>query len=320
MAHQAQAHCSFSGRTSVPVYQSLFTNKRHQRNGQAPPRTVDQLIARLNTRAGTTSQKQAQVLCPPERAAVAERADTSQIPSQPLSTYSSRHRPQVLDWLETCIRDAVKNLDEAPFLQLFIAGEQGRAERSERHNVTSTVVQTPQLWRCIAEHLAQAEPEVLMLVHPLDMRLESRSQKDRIVRGKQPGLSDVMTGVTAHRKHKLHARQTLESLMSSGLTTPQFSGRVGEACCDDEVHSQIIPFTPPGRRQGRKNLEEEMNAHIDYWGVVVQSKITSEAQGCYVLKTVHSTSPTDCQCTHYTLTRVSRGEPLAEQLSTAWLV
>lgn len=96
-----------------------------------------------------------------------------------------------------------------------------------------------QLWRCIAEHLAQAEPEVLMLVHPLDMRLESRSQKDRIVRGKQPGLSDVMTGVTAHRKHKLHARQTLESLMSSGLTTPQFSGRVGEACCDDEVHSQV---------------------------------------------------------------------------------
>lgn len=217
MAHQAQAHCSFSGRTSVPVYQSLFTNKRHQRNGQAPPRTVDQLIARLNTRAGTTSQKQAQVLCPPERyasqlfqdarvlscgchgcllrsclhlllcalfqcwwnavclvvaltivpcltvpdadailecrAAVAERADTSQIPSQPLSTYSSRHRPQVLDWLETCIRDAVKNLDEAPFLQLFIAGEQGRAERSERHNVTSTVVQTPQVSALLAELL-----------------------------------------------------------------------------------------------------------------------------------------------------------------------
>lgn len=62
-----------------------------------------------------------------------------------------------------------------------------------------------------------------------------------------------------------------------------------------------------------------MKAHIGYWGVIVQSKLPSEAQGCYVLKTVHSTSPTDCQCTHFTLTRVSREQPLAEQLSAAWL-
>ena len=86
--------------------------------------------------------------------------------------------------------------------------------------------------------------------------------------------------------------------------------------------AQVVPFSTPGRhgKRGRRSLEEEMNAHIDYWGVVVQSKMTSEAQGCYVLKTVHNTNPSDCQCTHFTLTRVSRGEPLADQLSAAWLV
>ena len=79
----------------------------------------------------------------------------------------------------------------------------------------------------------------MVLVHPLDMRLGSSDQKQRIVKGKQSGLSDVFTGVTAHRRHKLHARQTLESLMNSGVAHPEFSGRVGEECCDDEIYNQV---------------------------------------------------------------------------------
>ena len=98
-----------------------------------------------------------------------------------------------------------------------------------------------QLWSSIAEHLAQAAPDVMVLVHPLDMRLESSDQKQRIVKGKQTGLSDVFTGVTAHRKHKLYARQTIDSLMNSGIAQAEFSGRVGEECCDDETYSQVSP-------------------------------------------------------------------------------
>ena len=45
---------------------------------------------------------------------------------------------------------------------------------------------------------------------------------------------------------------------------------------------------------------------------------STDIQGCYVLKTVLSQSA-DCQCSHYTLTRVSRGQPLAEQLAASWL-
>ena len=45
---------------------------------------------------------------------------------------------------------------------------------------------------------------------------------------------------------------------------------------------------------------------------------STDVQGCYVLKTVQSQSA-DCQCSHYTLTRVSKGQPLAEQLTASWL-
>ena len=89
-------------------------------------------------------------LCLAFRAAVAEIAPTSEIPLLPLATYSSPHRPQVMSWLEYSIREAVRNLDEAPFLQLFLSASQTRPERTERHNVTSTVVQTPQ----VAAHAA----------------------------------------------------------------------------------------------------------------------------------------------------------------------
>ena len=94
---------------------------------------------------------------------------------------------------------------------------------------------------------------------------------------------------------------------------------VAHSCC--AYCSQVVPFSQPHKhgRPHKHSLEEEMDAHIGYWGVVVQSQMASEAQGCYVLKTVHSASPSDCQCTHFTLTRVSRGEPLADQLASAWL-
>lgn len=71
-------------------------------------------------------------------------ADTS-LPPLPLSTYSSPHRPTVTQWLEGCVKEAVRNLDEAPFLQLYVAGENGQPDRTERHTITPTVVQTPQV-------------------------------------------------------------------------------------------------------------------------------------------------------------------------------
>ena len=38
-------------------------------------------------------------------------------------------------------------------------------------------LQTPQLWRGIAEHLAKSSPEVLVLIHPIHMTPSSHSQR-----------------------------------------------------------------------------------------------------------------------------------------------
>lgn len=53
----------------------------------------------------------------------------------------------------------------------------------------------------------------------------------------------------------------------------------------------------------------------------MQARARSDAEGCYVLKTVRSrAAASDCTCLHYSLIRVCKGEPLAAQLAASWLV
>jgi hypothetical protein len=59
------------------------------------------------------------------------------IPSQ---TDSSESMPR---WLSTCISEAVKHLDQAPFLQLLISSG---TQAFERHRVTTAVVQVHSLF------------------------------------------------------------------------------------------------------------------------------------------------------------------------------
>jgi len=135
----------------------------------------------------------------------------------------NRGMPQ---WLNRCIAEAAKHLDEAPFLQLLVDLKKDRfqhhsvshavlqvrlhrpfvfivipskhALQCASHNyfsltapysllfhgpaVTSVLrsilgdLQAPQLWQGIAEHLAQSSPEVLLLIHPINMT-SSHSQR-----------------------------------------------------------------------------------------------------------------------------------------------
>ena len=60
---------------------------------------------------------------------------------------------------------------------------------------------------------------------------------------------------------------------------------------------------------------------VEYWGVVVQAQRRSEAEGCYVLKTVRSRTPGgDCTCVHYSLVSVCKDEPYASQVAASWLI
>ena len=69
-----------------------------------------------------------------------------------LATYNLPLRtpaaPTVPEWLVSCIGDAAKHLDQAPFLQLLLPG---RPKRLERHRVTHAVVQAPQVSPSLVE-------------------------------------------------------------------------------------------------------------------------------------------------------------------------
>lgn len=215
--------------------------------------------------------------------------------------------------LEAAVRDAVKNLEQAPFLQV----RQGRS--TSHHAVDNTVVNAPQLWGSIAEHLTRRKADLVLLVH----RLEDPAP-DRISRT-VPCTSSVMTGITSATQPP--CLETFEELLRTGTAHAEYSGKVGD-CCDEEVVSQVVPFTRTAHRHSPHSHQHSISfqssrgggkERTSYWGVVLQSKTSSGDSGCYILKTLH-TGVGDCTCVHWTLTRVCRGASLFDQVNSAWLV
>lgn len=223
---------------------------------------------------------------------------------QPLSTYRwPRRRPTVWEWLDSCVQDAVRQLDQAPFVQLVYAE---RAERIETHHVPRTATGAAELWQAVAQLLSDNKPDAVVLVH----RLPSFATEHACASQRSGSAENVLTGLSSHKA----INQTLLQHDISTRNRDILAGKVGECCDDEHVLNQILPFSRqhpdplPGTRSSAhaRNSEQTM----DYWGLVVQSKYTSEAEGCYVLKTVRNTNPVGCQCTHYSLTRLCSRNPI----------
>ncbi|GIL66725.1 hypothetical protein Vafri_20208 [Volvox africanus] len=138
---------------------------------------------------------------------------------------------------------------------------------------------------------------------------------------------------------------------SSPLGDDLLAGRVG-SCCDSDLDMPRNALTAPSTSGGdRQELQPSRlspasaaslaavlpSSRTDaapsgpicdagptqYYGLVVQGSCTSDADGCWVLKTTRSDSPGApglCSCTHFSLTRVCQGQPLYTQLRDAWLV
>ena len=76
---------------------------------------------------------------------------------------------------------------------------------------------------------------------------------------------------------------------------------------------------PRSRNSDRLKAEQQgLGQGVEYWGVVIQSRWSSEADGCYVLKTIRS-AVEDCTCVHYSLVNVCQGEPYSAQMAARWL-
>ena len=195
-----------------------------------------------------------------------------------------------------------------------------RGHITRRHTCNSSTLQNAiltvtqmllQLWQSIAQHVSKRQPEVVVLVHQLPAAAAEEPGACLKTGQWESSSPNVMTGMTAHQALDQECLKRSTAMMEAGLMGPQgvLAGRIGDGCCDDDDHAAI-------------SLDISSDPQlVDYWGLVVQSKEKSDAEGCYVLKTMRSADHAGCQCTHYSLTRVCKGgQPLAAQLSSAWLV
>ena len=124
----------------------------------------------------------------------------------------------------------------------------------------------------------------------------------------------VLTGLSAHDTIDQRGLQYDPTATGSDI----LAGKVGDCCDDEHELNQILPFSrqhsnplPPFGNTASGAYDHNMEQSMDYWGLIVQSKYSSQAEGCYVLKTVRNVNPVGCQCTHYTLTKLSKGSSVS---------
>lgn len=257
---------------------------------------------------------------PPPSSSRPVRGQSAPLAKQPLASYSwPQSRPDVIQWLEDAIQYAVQRLDKAPFLELVHPRRQNT--QCSLYPVTEAVVDSPQLWKGIAEHLNNGQPEVVILLHQLPPVEEDRKSNPT---GRWASPDDKMfTGIASHEALNQSRLKYCSMLLKNGIAEGVLAGQVGD-CCEGEgtVQNQILPFTRQQHSQLNWDTQSDDSGEqlVDFWGLVVQSKITSDAEGAYVLKTVRNPNPVGCQCTHYSLMRVCQGDLVKTHMSSAWLL
>lgn len=183
------------------------------------------------------------------------------------------------------------------------------------------------MWQGIAEHLSDSQPEIVILLHQLPPVTES--PRGAVSTGQWTSQQQGMfTGITAHQALNQNRLKYCSMLLRDGIAEGILAGKVGE-CCEGETENQILPFSREQHSQMnwdvKTSLQQPLQSGqdeqlVDFWGLIVQSKYRSDAEGAYVLKTVRNSNPVGCQCTHYSLMRVCQGDLVKTHRSTAWLL
>ena len=183
-----------------------------------------------------------------------------------------------------------------------------------------------QLWQGVAEHLSHSTPEIIMLVHQLAPEPDTNSSSHPEAWPSE----DIFTGMAAHESLNQSRLKHCSMLLRNGIAEGILAGKVGD-CCDGDVQAEVLPFNRlqhsqtswesqqhDYRSNGQFNLDD--GQLVDFWGVVVQSQYRSGAEGAYVLKTVRNANPVGCQCTHYSLMRISKGNDHKSRQAVSWLL
>jgi len=245
-----------------------------------------------------------------------------------LATYQLPHHSSVASsrlapWFTGAIREVVRHLESSPFLELVRFGsEESREPKFSSFAVSDSVVGAPELWASIAETVSSDTADVVILVQ----RVDNNPSAEHAQRCNS-------------REMRKHVEDACRKLVACGVGEAILAGSVGDCCDEDEaptkssgsstLRSSIVPFQT-GPSTTRKAVKVTalpsggtgMTPLSGYWGVVVQSRQHTGAEGCYLLKAVRTvpSSGSGCTCTHFSLTRVCQGERLERQFVQSWLV
>jgi hypothetical protein len=257
--------------------------------------------------------------CPPS---MATTSHSSSLATYKLPHHSSVASAAVAPWFSAAIREAVKHLDDAPFLELVRFGPEGPDNATfNSFSVPDAVVLAPELWPSIAETVSSESADVVVLVQRIPVDADAAAPQS-------PRRS---------REVRAHVEDACRRLIATGVGESMLDGHVGE-CCDEDssqdssdaatstTRTGILPFNTARKAVKVKALPAPTVGTAPlagYWGVVVQSKHHTGAEGAYLMKAVRSApaSPESggCSCTHFSLTRICHGEHLERQFVESWL-
>ena len=222
-----------------------------------------------------------------------------------LATYSlyPRHSSAVAPWFHSSICEVVRHLENSPFLQLvrFNQGDRAREPKFTSFGVSDSVVAAPELWESIAETLSADTADVVILVQ----RVEATHHHE------EPE-STLEAPMLRHSSNEMreHVEDACRRLVASGVGESILQGQVGD-CCEEEGKEAAQPSTTPSRAlssgivpySSRSGARAAVKVTAlpsggcgadgatplgGYWGVVVQSRHHTGAEGCYLLKAVRT--------------------------------
>ncbi|PNH11281.1 hypothetical protein TSOC_001873 [Tetrabaena socialis] len=263
-------------------------------------------------------------------------------------------------WLSACVRHIVASTSSAGLhsrghmLQLVFSSSGGDGHHFKAVPISKAVAENPENWGQIAAHVSSSGASGLVLVRPI----ASPDQYCAFSAAPPPPMpSSSFTSHSASSSPAAPAPPCCNSGGGAPACLPSMplaagsvpgaaaagllEGDVGDCCGGDAAaapqaagggaaspehpHPHQHQHHKPGGGRGAGGS----SAATRYFGLVVQGSSTSDTDGCWVLKTSSSDGGAGgggggpsggCTCTHFTLTRVCLGQPLAAQLRDAWLV
>ncbi|GFR50661.1 hypothetical protein Agub_g12910 [Astrephomene gubernaculifera] len=247
-------------------------------------------------------------------------------------------------WLASCVRHIVASSAGqlgrvGPSLQLVFGrpSHEGNRHHFQAIPVSQEVADNPQSWTQFSNHVRSSSAVGLVLVRPIshpDQHCIYASAPSTSPKSRPSSSSSSASSSASSSSCCSHSSSSACSVPpatapcaepispASAAAAGAFEGQVGD-CCDNTPSSAS---SASSAEAPACSVAAQTGSTTCYFGLVVQGSCRSDADGCWVLKTtsagdgVEAAAAGLCTCTHFSLTRVCKGQPLYEQLRDAWLV